>query len=436
MKSQTLDRLARGAFIASLVVIASVYGVVSSWWGWFPAPQIGEAHRTFVDLRQNWRNDIGLEPTRHLVPPNGPSAGNPDRGYERRTGTERAPGYILIAGLSDDQDTSVFAVRLMDAEGNEVHRWPINYENFDPDTPPQNVMLHGMEVFEDGSLVVTFDVGNAIARVDQCGETMWSVRGGFHHSISRDGAGGIWTWLGEDMVRLDAATGEQTFGMNLREDVIAADDGDQRAIFDIRVRMPDEADGNISYLNDPFHPNDVEMLRPSMADAFPMFEAGDLMFSLREPNLVAVVDPETGVLKWWRHGPWFKQHDPDFEPDGTITVFDNATVFDHATGPKRSRILRTDPQDDSVTMDFTGSAEEPFYTWRRGKHQTLPNGNMLLTEAEHGRLLEVSPAGEVIWTHDMVWDAESNLIVTEARHVPEDFFTAGVPSCETEVASQ
>ncbi|MGD1883273.1 MAG: arylsulfotransferase family protein [Paracoccaceae bacterium] len=430
MKLPSSESLARGFFVVSLGLIAMVYGIVSSWWGWFPAPQIGEAHRTYLDVSRNWRNDLGLEPTRHLVKPNGPQAGNPGRGYDLREGSKRAPGYILIAGLSDDQDVSVFAVRLMDTNGDEVHRWPIFYENFDPDTPAQNTMLHGMEVFEDGSVVVTFDVGNAIARVDQCGETMWSVRGGYHHSISRDDTGGIWTWEGENMVRLDENTGETTFSMHLRDHVVNAANGEQRAIFDIRVRMPDDADGEVTYLHDPFHPNDVEMLRSDIADAFPMFEPGDLMFSLREPNLVGVVDPETGILRWWQHGPWFKQHDPDFESDGTITVFDNAT------GVGQSRILRIDPESREVTTDFAGSSSEPFYTWRRGKHQTLPNGNLLLTEAEHGRLLETSADGQVIWTHDMVWDTESNLIVTEARHVPEDFFTDGLPSCNEIVAAR
>ena len=64
----------------------------------------------------------------------------------------------------------------------------------------------------------------------------------------------------------------------------------------------------------------------------------------------------------------------------------------------------------------------------------LPNGNLLLTEAEHGRLLEVDPDGNLVWERHMKWDDESNVIVTEARHVPEDFFTDGVPSCAAEVA--
>lgn len=426
MKKSPLDRLVFGGFVFSVVFLAMIYGIVASWWGWFPAQQVGLAHRTMLDVSANWQNDLGLEPTRHLVPPNDTGEASPDRGYSLAPGAVQQPGYILIAGLSDDQATSEHVVRMFDANGEEVHRWPIEYAELDPDIPPQNVMLHGMEVFEDGSVVVTFDAGNAIARVDACGATMWSVRGGFHHSITRSGDGGIWAWEGEDMVRLDEDTGERTFSLNLRNDIVAANDGEQRAIFDIRTNEPQQAEGGLTYLADPFHPNDVEMLRPEIADAFPMFEAGDLMFSLRELNLVAVVDPDTGILRWWQHGPWLKQHDPDFEPDGTISVFDNAT------GTDRSLIRRIDPNDGSMTVEFAGSDAVPFYTWRRGKHQYLPNGNVLLTDAEHGRVLEVDPEGRVVWTRDMAWDDISNLIITEARHVSETFFEVGLPLCSVE----
>lgn len=91
MKSPSSDSFARGLFAVSLALIAMVYGIVSSWWGWFPAPQIGEAHRTYLDVSRNWRNDIGLEPTRHLVAPNDQGIASLDRGYVHRPGTERAP---------------------------------------------------------------------------------------------------------------------------------------------------------------------------------------------------------------------------------------------------------------------------------------------------------------------------------------------------------
>ena len=165
------------------------------------------------------------------------------------------------------------------------------------------------------------------------------------------------------------------------------------------------------------------MLRPAMAPAFPQFEAGDLLISLRELNLLAVIDPSDGRLLWYRHGPWLKQHDPDFQPDGTITVFDNHS------GSDASRILRVDPGTNEVEVEFEGSDAVPFYTWQRGKHQVLPNGNILITETERGRIFEVAPDGGLVWERDMGWDADRNLIVTEARHVRPDFFPEGPPSC-------
>ena len=426
MRKTIGDRLAICAFLVSLVVISVAYGTVAVWLGWFPAPQIDRAYRAVLDLSENWKNDLALEPTRHLVAPDDSGrVPNPDRGYVRQPGANPASGYILVAGLSDDQETSVHVVRMFDRTGREVHRWPVHYELFDDAIKPQNVMLHGMEVFEDGSLAVTFDSGNAIARIDACGMPIWSIKGGYHHAISRDGQGALVVWRGETIVRLDEATGGELSGVDLRRDIIPAANGEQRAIFAMRTHMPETAADEMTYLDDPFHPNDAEALRPEMAGAFPMFAAGDILFSLRELNLIAVVDPESGRLKWWKHGPWLKQHDPDFQPDGTITVFDNAT------GSGRSMIRRIDPGDDSLSVAFSGSETLAFYTWRRGKHQVLANGNILLTEAEHGRVLEVDPQGRLVWERHMVWDAEHNLIATEAYHLPETFFANGLPRCNS-----
>lgn len=415
------DRLAVAAFVVSVGLLAMVYGSVASVRGWFPAPQIRLAHDTLVDLSIYWRNDLGLEPTRHLVSPGGDP--KPERGYRRAAGAEPEPGYVLLAGLNDDQQTSFHLVRMFDRNGEEVHRWPIHYDRFDNERSPRNVLLHGMEVFEDGSLAVTFDVGNAIARIDACGATIWSVNGNFHHSIARDGEGALVTWRDETIVRLDEETGEELSALDLRLHIIPAADGEQRAYFELRTVTLEEAGNRIVYFTDPFHPNDAEPLRTDMAQAFPMFEAGDILFSLREINLIAVADPESGRLKWWHHGPWIRQHDPDFQPDGTITVFDNGT------GTGRSLIRRIDPADNRQSVVFAGSDEVPFFSWRRGKHQFLPGGNLLLTEAEQGRALEVDPEGQLVWERHLRWDSDYNVVATEARHVPETFFESGVPRC-------
>lgn len=419
------ERLGPVLFVASLGVITLVYGTVATTRGWFPAPQIQLAQRTLMDISHNWKNDLALEPTRHLVKPGGGDVAA-DRGLEGKPSGTTKEGYVLVAGLNEDQDEAFHSVRLYDGEGNEVHRWPVHYDLLDDEHKPQNVMLHGMEVFEDGSLVLTFDAGNAIARIDACGKPMWTRKGSFHHSISRDGEGQLVTLLEEGIAWLDEDTGEITHQLDIVEDLAEYPGGDQRATFDIRTRTPDNTEQEVRYLMDPFHPNDAEPLRAEMADAFPMFEAGDVLISLRELNLVAVIDPQSGRMKWHRHGPWFKQHDPDFEPDGTISVFDNAT------GTGATRILSIRPGEDSVETLFSGSDEQPFYSWRRGKHQLLDDGNILLTEAEGGRVMEVDGNGEPVWQRHMAWDAESNLIITEARFVPGDFFTNGVPSCSSD----
>lgn len=422
MKPFSSDRFAAILFTVSLIMIAMIYGIVSSWRNWFPAPQVGLAHRTLINIVGNWKNDFGLEPTRHLI-----ALGSTRTGVDRGdTGEFQSDGHVLIAGLNDRQEESFHVVQLLDRSGKEIFRWPVHYEILDTENKPTNVMLHGMEVLEDGSLIVTFDAGNAIARIDACGKPLWVHNDTFHHSITRNGEGQIVTLLGDGIAWLDEDSGEVLGKLDIVKDMTTVDNGAQQAMLDIRTRTPENADEDVRYLADAFHINDAEPLRSDMADAFPMFAVGDVLISLRELNLIAVIDPENGRFKWWRYGPWFKQHDPDFESDGSITVYDNAT------GSGASRILRVYPgQNSTVDTLFSGSSAVPFYSWRRGKHQRLPGGNLLITEAEGGRVLEVSSEGELLWARNMVWDAEHNLIITEARFVSHDFFTGGVPGCES-----
>ncbi|SMH53331.1 arylsulfotransferase family protein [Maritimibacter sp. HL-12] len=421
MSSPRADRLAAGAFVLSIAVLCVAYGALAALRGWFPARQIALAHETVLDLAEHWRNDLGLVPTRHLV-----SAGpdpDPDRGYRRTPDAVPTPGHVLISGSLGNFSETLHVVRMFDRDGHQVHEWPIHYDLLDREMNPRNVLLHGLEVFEDGSIAVAFDHGNAIARIDACGAPVWTVNGNYHHSITRDDDGAIVTWRDEAIVRLDAATGEELLVLDVPRDLVPADRGAQSAYLQLRTERLEVSGDSIRYLDDPFHPNDAETLRAGMADAFPMFAAGDILFSLREINLVAVVDPANARLKWWHHGPWIRQHDPDFQPDGTITVFDNAT------GTGRSMIRRIDPADDSLSVVFDGGKDLPFFSWRRGKHQVLPGGNLLLTEAERGRVLEVDPEGHLVWERHLPWDATRNRIVTEARHLPETYFRAGQPSC-------
>lgn len=422
------DRLPAIAFVASTVALASVYGVYAEKKKWFPARQITQAEITVRDISSNWKNDLALEPTRHLVEGHDERRSAENEGYQLYEPDAVPDGYTLVAGLANDQDRAAFSVRLYDAEGQVRYVWPIDYSQLDPEgLKPLNVMLHGMEVFEDGSIAVTFDAGKSIARLDACGKPMWDINEAYHHSITRDGKGSLWAWREHVIVELDEDTGEVLSELSLEDDILKAAGG-QQGVFGVRTFVQGEGKP-ITYAGDAFHANDVEPLRAEMADAFPLFEEGDLLISLRELNLVAVVAPDTGELRWYRHGPWLKQHDPDFQPDGTITVFDNNS------GTESAKIRRIDPVTNETEILFEGTPETPFDSWQRGKHQVLGNGNILVTEAQHGRIFSAMPDGRLAWERDMVWDEERNLIVTEARHIPPDFFTDGVPSCDSAPAA-
>lgn len=408
------DRIAFLAFLAACIIFAVLYGVFAVRWDTFPNPQIVRFEGMIRDLTRYWKNDFGLEPNRHLIELPEPRTAETFRLHRPEA---RAPGFTLIAGLSDDQETSVHAVTLYDQEGREIYRWPVDYAALDSDgTEPTGVMMHGVYPLPDGSLVAAFDAGNVLGRIDACGRPVWAVEGGFHHSVEADDEGMLWAWRSEAVVRLDPETGEIDRELDLREQIVEG----QHGIFSIHAA---EDARELSYLGDAFHSNDVEPLSAEMAGAFPMFEAGDLMVSMRELNLVAVISPDTGRLRWWQHGPWHRQHDPDFEPDGTISVYDNRMSLGD------SRILKIDPATREVTTVYEGTEEHPFYSYRRGKHQILPNGNVLVTEAEAGRVFEATPDGDLVWERDMAWDDEHNLIITSAQNLAPDFFEPGALAC-------
>jgi hypothetical protein len=192
-------------------------------------------------------------------------------------------------------------------------------------------------------------------------------------------------------------------------------------------------ENSLRYTDDPLHLNDIEVLRPELAAAFSQFAAGDIMISLRNLNMIAVLDGETLAVKWSMTGPFLRQHDPDFLPNGHILLFDNRKggarqTFGH------SRVLEIDPRTSSVVWSFSGTPEQPFYTDARGKLEQLPNGNVLVTEAQAGRVFELArtpDGGRIVaeWVNG-IGDGLAGY-VTQADRIPAErvgFLDADCPT--------
>lgn len=336
-------------------------------------------------------------------------------------------GYHALLGWNDE--TKLYAVWLYDAAGTLVHEWQIDERTFLEDVHDNHNAPHPLHVMRDGSILISFDWAAGMARLDPCGEPIWTQRGHYHHSFAEAADGGIWTWYGRDTsygeyqyaVKLDPETGRAVAKVGLIEDIINGGAG-VPALFGMRPDTQYRQDHNDP--RDWFHPNDVEELSPEMADAFPMFQAGDLLMSIRNLDMVLVADQE-GAIKWMRQGPWIMQHDPDFRADGTISVFNNNT------GRPRAEITIVDPATGAI-RNHPIDPRAPFGTEFRGKHQWLPNGNVLITIPEQGQAIEVDPAGEVVLEFNNIsaFDEAYNEDLVNAIWLPAGYFDTE-PGCRT-----
>lgn len=331
-------------------------------------------------------------------------------------------GHYAVMGWNDTAKR--YGVWLYSATGEMVHEWPIDLAllgGIKENSP------HGMTVLKDGSVAFTIGWSNTMARIDACGTPLWKLDGAYHHSLDLTDDGGLWTWLGardphsplQWIVEVDALTGRERRRIDVAELVRHS----QQSATLMSFPSDRTIDFRYSTLKDPFHPNDVEVLREDMAAAFPMFEAGDLLISLKTLDMIAVIAP-TGEVKFSRYGPWRVQHDPDFQADGTITVFNNNK------DRRASDIVSVDPSTGGI-KSLTPRLKAPFYTGFRGKHQILPNGNILLTIPEQGQVLEVVPADQSIAVeinNISAFSSDFNEDTPNGIWLPADFFTKS-PEC-------
>ncbi|MGH7135870.1 MAG: arylsulfotransferase family protein, partial [Pirellulales bacterium] len=164
----------------------------------------------------------------------------------------------------------------------------------------------------------------------------------------------------------------------------------------------------IAGLRDTLHTNCVRELPRKLASKFPAFEAGQILVSLRNPSVLAMLDPFQGHIVWATRGPWLAQHDPQFLDNGHLLIFDNLG------SPSGSRVLEYDPQTRAIPWSYSGTGGSTFYTSERGMNQRLPNGNTFILDTEGGTMIEAAPDGEPVWSYSI-----DRVIASARRYAPE-----------------
>ena len=360
---------------------------------------------------------------------------------------------ILLSGFFKDNNE----LRLITRAGKIVARWPVKFSDYFPNpthspTPPAtdwNIDLHGFTAHQDGSIVFNFEYGGLV-KLDRCGKLIWALPTLAHHSVESAEAGGYWV-PGRIMNNLgDSEKSFQPFSLPYKNDLIlkVSEKGEitqsisvTQLLYDNNFEAVLTANGETisnkkGWDHELVHLNKITELKSDIADTFPIFNAGDLLLSLRTYNTLLVFDPKTLKVKWLKTGPWIRQHDPEFKKGGIISVFNNNTYLTSYKNGKVnpsiktvSNIIEINPSSGKYKIVYGDKDKQPFISVIRGKHDLLPNNGLLITEHESGRAFEVDAKGNVIWQYINRYDENTVLALTEARMYPKQYFKVSDWSC-------
>lgn len=286
---------------------------------------------------------------------------------------------------------------LVDLDGAVRHRWQLAAAEVWPDEPelarlPGAANWRRARLFENGDVVALF-AGVGLVRITRDSELVWSHRARVHHDLDVDERGAIWTLSRRIGLRPDVHPSEPVVDDTV---LVLSATGEvlrEFSLIDAFRASKFAAEPFVLPHGDVFHTNSIELLDGSHAERLPAFAAGNLLISLREPDLLAVVDPTPGAERvvWTLRARFRKQHDPQLLASGNLLLFDNLGLGE------RSRILELDAVTGERAWALGKTSDVSFFSGTCGTVSRLANGNTLVCESDGGRALEVTPEHELVW---------------------------------------
>lgn len=326
-----------------------------------------------------------------------------------------APGHTLIT--SGHEPIAI----LLSPEGKQVHAWSGSFEQYFPDLSPKDGNLtRGMQYWRfatmlpNGDLLATFE-GEALVKLDKNSRLIWGKANRAHHDLELQPDGSILTL---------ARTARKHNGATLVVDqlVFLDKDGNEKqsiSILDAVLDSPfrQQVLGDKKLKGDVLHSNSVQTLQgPKLP---PGVSPGDVLVSMRNAKALVIVNPKTKKAVWAHKERYYRQHFARVLNDSRLMLFDN-------TGNKEySRVLYYRWPD----MAFLESVESlpdgrRFQTIALGLARHLSNDNLLIVESYGGRLLELTPAHELVWEYLSPFRAGKNgelvaVLAHAERYSPE-----------------
>jgi hypothetical protein len=275
---------AKAWFTLSLLVLTFGYGFASHAWGLFP--------KTYIE--QAWRQGRSITQS-------GPGIFTGPKRYNR-TGVrierraEIQTGLTVVTSSWEESGEWRPELRVIDTEGRTLHRWRINrgkiYEQSITSRGDASSKIHGSHLLPNGDIVINLEY-YGMARLNACGDVLWKLLEGNHHSIAEGKDQSFWipgvssTPRSTSELYPDGFPGLQ--GEEFWIDRVLHVSSDGRVLNDINVldviyengleRYIPKVSGGIfpsekSVPTDITHLNDVEPLTNDMAEEYPLFEGG------------------------------------------------------------------------------------------------------------------------------------------------------------------
>lgn len=304
---------------------------------------------------------------------------------------------------------------LVDRSGHEVHRWEAPFWRVFPHSkhvpswvPERFIVMRRALVYPNGDLLALYETiantpsGCGLAKLDASGNVLWTYDDYAHHDVSVGVDGHVYAlvhelrYLTKEDTKLNPLT-----DLPLVEDYVAilSPDGVEEkriSLLDALIASPYYRPmlTHVDRYGDITHNNTVDIISKEFAGHYDGVSAGDLLVCLRNLNLVAVLNPETEKIVWATNGCWEQPHDPDPLPNGNILIFDNFLADGAHHG---SAVVEFNPGNRQIEWLYTGDQNRYLRSDTRSCQQLLANGNVLITEGDHGRIVEVNRAGETVW---------------------------------------
>lgn len=331
---------------------------------------------------------------------------------------------LTLQMVASRQSTANCQALLTDMRGTVLHRWQIAFSQVWPNPPhlrgrgnDSEMCFFAGHLYPNGDLLVVFHgmdqilQGHGLVKLDKDSNIVWKYAARIHHDVDVGDDGTVYAIKQEIVDELPSDLKKTPTPCLVDYLVMLSPDGEElkapisileafrKSPFAIHLTgldpkkhdfprgAPADRFATAPYA-DILHANCVDVLSQEMAAQFPMFKPGQVLISVRELDTMAVLDTDSESIVWAARGPWRGQHDPQFLDNGHLLLFDNYGAV------IQSRVLEYDPQTQAVTWSYSA----PFLSKTRGMSQRLPNGNTLVVDSEGGKIVEVNPGNDIVWT--------------------------------------